>query len=86
MSLFTQTDQMTRNMLLSSARSVLSGTEAKHHHADFTKKCCCGSHGPEGGISYQLPILSFFREIDQMTSNILLITAPSTMSRISVNT
>ena len=39
----------------------------------------------EGGISYQLPIVSFFRETDQMTSNMLLITAPSTMNRISVN-
>ena len=66
---------MTRNMLLSSAKSELLDTEAKHHHEDFTKKCCCGSRGPEGGISYQLPILSFFREIGQMTSNMLLITA-----------
>ena len=40
----------------------------------------------EGGISYQLPIVSFFRETDQMMSNMLLITAPSTMNRISVNT
>ena len=39
----------------------------------------------EGGISYQLPIVSFFKETDQMTSNMLLITAPSTMNRISVN-
>ena len=77
---------MTRNMLLSSAKSELFVTEAKHHQADFTKTCCCGSHGPEGGISYQLPILSFFRETDQMTSNMLLITTPSTINIISVNT